>query len=105
MSLYVAEATTGKQMVMKRWMPRARGRVGRIEEVLVEGVSRRDEGRVSGRTRQGKLIHFAPPADGLRPGSLAAVRVDHGAPHHLLGSYVETLRGPRHKIRIPLTTS
>ena len=28
--LYVAEATTGKQMVMKRWMPRARGRVGRI---------------------------------------------------------------------------
>ena len=81
------------------------GRVGRIEEVLVEGVSRRDEGRVSGRTRQGKLIHFAPPADGLRPGSLAAVRVDHGAPHHLLGSYVDTLRGPRHKIRIPLATS
>jgi len=30
--LYVAEATTGKQMVMKRWMPRARGRVGRIEK-------------------------------------------------------------------------
>lgn len=28
--LYVAEASTGKQMVMKRWMPRARGRVGRI---------------------------------------------------------------------------
>ena len=28
--LYVAEAITGKQMVMKRWMPRARGRVGRI---------------------------------------------------------------------------
>lgn len=30
--LYVAEASTGKQMVMKRWMPRARGRVGRIEK-------------------------------------------------------------------------
>ena len=28
--LYVAEASTGKQMVMKRWIPRARGRVGRI---------------------------------------------------------------------------
>jgi len=30
--LYVAEATTGKQMVMKRWHARARGRVGRIEK-------------------------------------------------------------------------
>ena len=84
---------------------RHEARVGTVEEVLVEGVSRRDEGRVSGRTRQGKLIHFAPPSDGLRPGSLASVRVDHGAPHHLLGSYVATIRGPRHKVRIPLATS
>jgi tRNA-2-methylthio-N6-dimethylallyladenosine synthase len=84
---------------------RHEARVGQLEEVLVEGVSRRDEGRVSGRTRQGKLIHFAPPAEGLRPGSLATVRVDHGAPHHLLGSYVDVIRGPRHKIRIPLSTS
>ena len=84
---------------------RHEARVGQLEEVLVEGVSRRDEGRVSGRTRQGKLIHFAPPAEGLRPGSLANVRVDHGAPHHLLGSFVDVVRGPRHKIRIPLSTS
>lgn len=80
-------------------------RVGRHEEVLVEGTSRRDETRVSGRTRQGKLIHFAPPTEGLRPGSLATVRVDHGAPHHLLGTFVATIRGPRHKVRIPLATS
>lgn len=30
--LYVAEAFVGKSMVMKRWRPRARGRVGRIEK-------------------------------------------------------------------------
>lgn len=30
--LYVAEATVGKSMVMKRWRARARGRVGRIEK-------------------------------------------------------------------------
>ncbi len=30
--LYVAEAYVGKAMVMKRWAPRARGRVGRIEK-------------------------------------------------------------------------
>ncbi len=28
--LYVAEASVGRAMVMKRWRPRARGRVGRI---------------------------------------------------------------------------
>jgi large subunit ribosomal protein L22 len=30
--LYVAEATVGRAMVMKRWRPRARGRVGRIQK-------------------------------------------------------------------------
>jgi len=31
-ALVVAEAFVGKAMVMKRWSPRARGRVGRIEK-------------------------------------------------------------------------
>ena len=30
--LFVAEATVGRSMVMKRWRPRARGRVGRIQK-------------------------------------------------------------------------
>ena len=30
--LYVAEATVGKTMVLKRWRARARGRVGRIQK-------------------------------------------------------------------------
>lgn len=30
--LYVAEATVGRAMVMKRWKARARGRVGRIQK-------------------------------------------------------------------------
>ena len=30
--LYVAEATVGRAMVMKRWRPRARGRVARIQK-------------------------------------------------------------------------
>ena len=31
-NLVVAEAWVGKNLVMKRWMPNARGRVGRIEK-------------------------------------------------------------------------
>ncbi len=30
--LYVAEATVGRAMVMKRWRARARGRVGRVQK-------------------------------------------------------------------------
>ena len=30
--LYIAEAHVGKSLVMKRWRPRARGRVGRIQK-------------------------------------------------------------------------
>ncbi len=30
--LYVAEATVGKSLVIRRWRPRARGRAGRIEK-------------------------------------------------------------------------
>jgi large subunit ribosomal protein L22 len=34
--LVVAEAYVGKNLVMKRWTPRARGRVGRIEKSFSE---------------------------------------------------------------------
>jgi large subunit ribosomal protein L22 len=34
--LVVAEAYVGKNLVMKRWTPRARGRVGRIEKHFSE---------------------------------------------------------------------
>jgi tRNA-2-methylthio-N6-dimethylallyladenosine synthase len=80
-------------------------RVGVREEVLVEGPSRRNELMLSGRTRQGKLIHFPVGDEALRAGSLALVDVTHGAPYHLLGEYVSTVRPPRHKVRIPLLRS
>lgn len=80
-------------------------RVGHREEVLVEGPSRKNERVLSGRTRQGKLIHFAEPAQPIAPGSLVSVDVTYGAPYHLKGEYVERIRPPRHRVRIPLTVS
>jgi tRNA-2-methylthio-N6-dimethylallyladenosine synthase len=80
-------------------------REGRREEVLVEGPSKRNDQMLSGRTRQGKLIHFAPAQHALRPGALVQVEVTHGAPYHLLGDVVSLERGPRHKVRLPLVNS
>jgi tRNA-2-methylthio-N6-dimethylallyladenosine synthase len=80
-------------------------REGRTEEVLVEGVSRRNDQMLSGRTRQGKLIHFPVTEAALRPGALAMVKVTHGAPYHLLGELESVIRPPRHKVRLPLMSS
>jgi tRNA-2-methylthio-N6-dimethylallyladenosine synthase len=74
-------------------------RVGRVEEVLVEGPSRKDPSVLSGRTRQNKLVHFASPLP-LRTGSYATVEVTSAAPHHLGGRFIEVLTEPTHKRRI-----
>jgi tRNA-2-methylthio-N6-dimethylallyladenosine synthase len=78
-------------------------RVGRTEEVLVEGPSRRDPTVRTGRTRQGKLVHFAPP-DGGGPaiGSFAEVEVTGAAPHHLTGRFGRLTAAPRHRPRLPV---
>ncbi len=76
-------------------------RVGRIEEVLVEGPSKRDPGVTSGRTRQNKLVHFRPPRP-LRAGSYATVRVTRAAPHFLEGDFVDFVAEPQHRTRIPV---
>ena len=49
-------------------------RIGRVEEVLIEGPSKKDPGVISGRTRQNKLVHF-PHAEPIRVGSYANVLV------------------------------
>lgn len=94
-----------KQVLDRSALLKHQSRVGLREEVLVEGPSRRNDQMLSGRTRQGKLIHFPVTGDGLRAGSLAMVTVTHGAPYHLLGELSSVVRAPRHKIRIPLLSS
>jgi tRNA-2-methylthio-N6-dimethylallyladenosine synthase len=81
------------------------GRIGRDEEVLIEGPSRRDESVLTGRTRQGKLVHFAPEGLNPRPGAFANVRITGAAPHHLTGSLLELTASPRHRTRIPVAAA
>ena len=71
-----------------------------IEEVLVEGPSKRDPEVLSGRTTQNKLVHFGAS---LAPSTFADVRITAGHPHHLTGELVEVTSLPRHKTRIPVS--
>jgi tRNA-2-methylthio-N6-dimethylallyladenosine synthase len=80
-----------------------RARIGKVEEVLVEGPSKRDPSVITGRTGQNKLVHFEP-VEG-RPisiGSFAVVRVTGSARHHLFGELIEVTAPPRHRTRIPV---
>jgi tRNA-2-methylthio-N6-dimethylallyladenosine synthase len=78
-------------------------RVGRIEDVLVEGPSKKDPGVMSGRTAQNKLVHF-PSDRTLRAGTYVTVEVTRAASHHLIGQLVDVLAEPAHRIRIPLAS-
>jgi tRNA-2-methylthio-N6-dimethylallyladenosine synthase len=86
-------------VVERSALARHQARIGRVEEVLVEGPSKKDPSMTSGRTRQNKLVHFAPTTP-LRVGSYATVEVTAAAPHHLMGRLVEVLAEPSHKRRI-----
>jgi tRNA-2-methylthio-N6-dimethylallyladenosine synthase len=59
--------------------------VGRVEEVLVEGPSKKDAEVTTARTRGNKLVH-APGV--FEPGSYLDVEITRAAPHHLLGRVV-----------------
>lgn len=59
--------------------------VGQGVEVLVAvGEGRKDQatGRLSGRARDGRLVHFEA-APGIRPGDIVHTTVTYAAPHHL----------------------
>jgi tRNA-2-methylthio-N6-dimethylallyladenosine synthase len=93
-----------RHVVERSALARHRLRVGRVEEVVVEGRSKKDAGLLTGRTRQNKLVHF-PSAQPLRAGSLATVNVVAAAAHHLTGELVEVLAVARHRTRIPVSAT
>jgi tRNA-2-methylthio-N6-dimethylallyladenosine synthase len=77
-------------------------RIGRIEEVLVEGPSKKDSSIWSGRTRQNKLVHFVPSPT-TAAGDLVDVHIASAAPHWLRGDLVRTVRtAARRRVCIPV---
>jgi tRNA-2-methylthio-N6-dimethylallyladenosine synthase len=93
-------------VVERHALTRHEARVGRIEEVLVEGPSKTDPTRRSGRTRQNKLVHFEGDTESAPSGSYAHVEINHGAPHWLAGTVVQPASPPRRtRVRIPVAVA
>jgi tRNA-2-methylthio-N6-dimethylallyladenosine synthase len=61
--------------------------IGRPVELLVAvGEGRKDTrtARMSGRARDGRLVHFTPLGADIRPGDIVTTTVTGAAPHHLI---------------------
>jgi len=61
--------------------------IGRPVELLVAvGEGRKDTrtARMSGRARDGRLVHFTPMGAAIRPGDVVTTTVTGAAPHHLI---------------------
>jgi len=98
-----------KTVVDRSSLRRHQERIGRTEEVVVEGVSRQADRVLAGRTRQGKLVHFVSPDEELSPGRYLSVTMTGAGAHHLLGeiSSIEKRPAPseRRRLSVPLLVS
>ena len=81
-----------------------RSRIGRTEEVVVEGTSRKNPDHITGRTRQNKLVHFTAD-EPLRLGTYARVEILDAARFHLSGRLVEVTALPTHRTRIAVASA
>ncbi len=75
--------------------------LGREEEILVEGPSKKDPERLTGRTRTNKLVHY--PSDDAPEGSFRTVLITGAHPHHLDGELMGArAEQPRRSMSLPL---
>jgi tRNA-2-methylthio-N6-dimethylallyladenosine synthase len=86
--------------------------VGRRVELLVAtGEGRKDAStaRMSGRARDGRLVHFAPGHRAVRPGDVVVTTVTGAAPHHLIADadvidHRRTQAGDAHEAGLRVST-
>ncbi len=74
-----------------------------VELLVATGEGRKDAStaRMSGRARDGRLVHFSPGAAEVRPGDVVTTTVTAAAPHHLIAdapltTHRRTLAGDAH---------
>ena len=75
-----------------------------VELLVASGEGRKDPAtaRMTGRARDGRLVHFSPGATEVRPGDVVTIAVTAAAPHHLIAdaplmSHRRTRAGDAHE--------
>jgi tRNA-2-methylthio-N6-dimethylallyladenosine synthase len=94
-----------RAVIERSALQRHEARVGRIEQVLFEGPSKKDPLVASGRTAQGKLVHAPARPAQVPAGTWADVRIGGAAPHYLRGEVVAVTARPSHRTLIPVVSA
>jgi tRNA-2-methylthio-N6-dimethylallyladenosine synthase len=98
-SEYVDPATVSmrfdrlKAVVDRSAAKKHRERIGRIEEVLITGPSKKRPDLYSARTRQNKLVHLKN-AGGEMVGSYGLAEIEDARSHYLIGTLKEVIEAP-----------
>ena len=92
-----------RTVMQRSALAKQQARIGIVEDVIVEGPSKKDPNRLSGRTGQNKLVHFEKPEGPMRPGTYARVKVTEGHTQYLMGDFVEVTAKATHRTRIPVS--
>lgn len=90
-----------RTVIRRAALMKHRARLGRVEEVVVEGPSKKDSAVLTGRTVHNKLIHF--PSEPLKVGTFANVKVTEASYQFLMGELKGVTRKPRHRTKISVT--
>jgi tRNA-2-methylthio-N6-dimethylallyladenosine synthase len=95
-----------RTVIERSALDKYRARIGRTEEVVIEGRSKKDASQLTGRTAHNKLVHFpAGSADArLRPGTYATATITDAAHQYLKGELVEVVARASHRTRIPVAS-
>ncbi|MCP4227241.1 MAG: tRNA (N6-isopentenyl adenosine(37)-C2)-methylthiotransferase MiaB [Actinomycetia bacterium] len=92
-----------RTVIERSALARYQARVATVEEVIIEGPSKKDPQVLTGRTAQNKLVHF--PSTPLKPGTYATVTISGAAHQYLTGDLVEVTGRANHRTRLPVTSS
>ncbi|MEA2516897.1 MAG: tRNA-2-methylthio-N6-dimethylallyladenosine synthase [Actinomycetota bacterium] len=79
--------------------------IGSTQQVLVEGPSKKDTGKLTGRTRTNKLVHFDDT--GAAAGTFATVQIDAAHPHFLEGrpTHTDAVARRSGRLVLPMATT
>ncbi len=92
-----------RTVIERSALAKYRARIGRVEEVVIEGPSKKDPTVLTGRTAHNKLVHFA--SEPLRPGTYATTRITGAAHQYLLGDLIEVIARPSYRTKIPVASA
>lgn len=89
-----------RTVIQRSALAKNEARIGRIEEVVVEGPSKKNPAEMSGRTLHNKIVHFV--SEPLKPGTYVDVAINQATGQWLKGDLVGISHRATHRTRLPL---